>query len=75
MGSTPGGMNRKGFSEGGGVRVLEAGIEEWRRERKEGVVVRLGMGREKVWVRGEGGVWKRKVSVIDALLSAIVMVG
>jgi hypothetical protein len=52
VGSTPGGMNKKGFSEGGreGVRVLEAGIEECRRVRKEGVVVVVvvGMEREEV---------------------------
>jgi hypothetical protein len=52
VGSTPGGMNKKDFSEGGreGVRVLEAGIEECRRVRKEGVVVVVvvGMEREEV---------------------------
>lgn len=55
VGSTPGGMNKRGFSEGGreGVRVLEAGIEECRRERREGVmvVVVVGMEREEVWER------------------------
>jgi len=38
------------------------------------VVVRFGKERDGVWVREGGGVWKRKVSVIDALLSAIAMV-
>lgn len=38
------------------------------------MVVRFGMEREKVWVKEGEGVWKRNVSVIDALLSAIVMV-
>lgn len=39
------------------------------------MVVRFGMESEKEWVREGGGVWKKKVSDIDALLSAIVMGG
>ena len=48
-GSSPGGMNKRGFSEG--VRVLEAGIEECRKERGEGVMVVLGIEREELWER------------------------